>query len=69
MIRYSIDKAGRPESGNESPAGEDCDTHEKRTQAWTNRVQKLVNAKDTCNTAAKWGVKILKMVSGKPEWV
>ncbi len=70
MVRYSIDKAGRPDSDNDNPAGENCSTPELRNQAWTNRAQQLVNAKDTCSIAAKWGVKTLeKGEDGKQEWI
>ncbi len=69
LRRYSVDKSGRPDSVNEDPAGEDCSTPELRTQAWTNRVQKFVNAKDICTNVEKWGVKVPEMVDGKQVWV
>ena len=57
MVKYSLDKLGRPESDNENPAGEDCSTQEKKTQAWTTRVQKLVSARDNFMAGAKYGCK------------
>ena len=69
MNKYHPDKIERPNSDKFNPDGEDCSTPEKKTQAWKDRVHRFVNAKDTCNDAAKWGVKELQMVNGKPTWI
>jgi hypothetical protein len=70
MGRYSTDKIGKPDSDGMNPDGEDCSTPEKKAQAWKDRAQKVVNAQDTINLAAKWGVKKLTTgEDGKQVWI
>jgi len=60
MIKYSMDKIGMPNSDNENPTGEDFDTRKKKTQAWTRRVQDLVNAKDQYLASKEYDIKTRK---------
>ena len=53
---YSVDKMASA-NVDQDPSGEDCSTLEKRKQAWTRRMQKLVEAKDIIAAAAASGVK------------
>jgi hypothetical protein len=69
MSKYSTDKIARPDSDKYNPEGEDCSTPEKKEQAWKSRAQKFVEANETINHVAKWGVKELKTVNGKQVWI
>ena len=52
---YSVDKMAR--AVGHDPVGEDCSTPAKRRQAWTSRMQKLVEARDIIAAAASSGIK------------
>jgi hypothetical protein len=69
MSKYSTDKIARPDSDKFNPEGEDCDTPEKKEQAWKGRAQRFVEANETINHVAKWGIKELVMVEGKLVWI
>jgi hypothetical protein len=67
---YSVDKQAHPQSEKRDPAGKDCSTPKLRDEAWTDRAQKFVNAKDICNAAAKWGCKELSLLDdGTYAWI
>ena len=44
----------------QDPIGENCSTPAKRNKAWTARMQRIVEAKDTIDEAAGFGVKELE---------
>jgi hypothetical protein len=69
MVKYSTDKIAGPDSDKYNPEGEDCDTPEKKEQAWKGRAQRFVEANETINHVAKWGVKELRTVEGKQVWI
>ena len=53
---HSVDKMASA-SVEQDPSGEDCGTLEKRKQAWTSRMQKLVEAREIIVAARASGVK------------
>jgi hypothetical protein len=69
MVKYSTDKIAGPDSDKYNPEGEDCSTPEKKEQAWKDRAQRFVEANETINHVARWGVKALETVEGKQVWI
>ena len=54
---YSIDKMGREGSQELDPPNVDCSTQELRQQAWTRRIQNIVEARDFIVSGFKFGAK------------
>ena len=65
MSRYATDKMKLEKSELNDPKGVDCSDPEVRIQAWKDRVQRIVSAKDNFIAGLNYGVKFRKNKDGK----
>ena len=68
IFLYATDKMKLENSEMNDPQGEDCSTPERRSQAWTTRMKKIIGARDNFTAGMKYGVKTLQNADGVWYW-